>query len=820
MSTKNDNLTDNNPLALSESNPWQQYFADSEIRKIIRQDVDRTFPDIDFFRDERVQEKMTDILFIYCKIHHDVSYRQGMHELLAPFYWVIATESILDVPKEDLDQFKSSDSINAIIAQVLDSNYIEHDAYLLFDKLMSYAKPWYEYNNSVQSNSSSSKSSSDVGPNPSQTSSNLNPVVGVCQRIHHQLLRTSNPPLYKHLESFGIEPQLYGIRWLRLLFGREFEFHELLKLWDGIFAQDPTLNIVEYVCLAILLRLHDQLMDGDYADCLTLLMRGTQITKPVTLVEQAKYLQGNLSHDGALQILQQNDIRLGKEPRESLWRNEENKSLENYHYQHRDSLISHHQRSSNQNFNGLSNLTRGVMKSPQVRDFNKAIAGVMGTVQKNVNLFGDNMLGRSSDGQYNRRRLTVSSEFPDSIDRITTQRQTKTTLLRSSSNSSIHQSLSTKDDATTLKAMVKMNRQMGDLMAQCIAVLEKELFPTQSSSSFTSSTAIKKDITTPDTHSTNDHEKMSNTEKPETTITMETDSPTLESIDTTTIKNNNSKDMSSSLNDEKTEIDEASIIFTLAGLKHIRDVLQGKQLQFDSNILDYQSINKQPSKINNKIKTNNNDNDKNNGNDNHNKNTNPRTSDNDWTIVDTTPEKSSVDTQSQSQQQVPNTPHSPLAQTVSPSPPLSSYISSSPPASKQHVTYSIEDLLSDTEYQQKKNEDAKVSHHSVNNKFKWMIDGENKDSNGMTNILDTTKSTNTSSSGSSHALFDDISNNPIVPPGQSLRQMNRKRSSLILNKNTQQNNTSSSSSPSVSQIDPLDAQNLDKRYFYEYDMYH
>jgi hypothetical protein len=47
-------------------------------------------------------------------------------------------------------------------------------------------------------------------------------------------------------------------RWIRLLFGREFEIHSLLVLWDAIFAQDPTLQIVDYICLAILLRLRDQ----------------------------------------------------------------------------------------------------------------------------------------------------------------------------------------------------------------------------------------------------------------------------------------------------------------------------------------------------------------------------------------------------------------------------------------------------------------------------------------------------------------------------------------------------------------------------------
>jgi TBC1 domain family protein 5 len=53
-----------------------------------------SFPDVDFFRQADVQQCLTDILFIYCKLNRDVSYRQGMHELLAPFYWIISNESI------------------------------------------------------------------------------------------------------------------------------------------------------------------------------------------------------------------------------------------------------------------------------------------------------------------------------------------------------------------------------------------------------------------------------------------------------------------------------------------------------------------------------------------------------------------------------------------------------------------------------------------------------------------------------------------------------------------------------------------------------
>jgi hypothetical protein len=32
----------NNPLSLAEDSPWQQFFVDSELKKIIQQDVERT----------------------------------------------------------------------------------------------------------------------------------------------------------------------------------------------------------------------------------------------------------------------------------------------------------------------------------------------------------------------------------------------------------------------------------------------------------------------------------------------------------------------------------------------------------------------------------------------------------------------------------------------------------------------------------------------------------------------------------------------------------------------------------------------------------
>ncbi|KAI8099001.1 rab-GTPase-TBC domain-containing protein [Halteromyces radiatus] len=751
MTKKNDNLTDNNPLALNENNPWQQYFADSEIRKIIRQDVDRTFPDVEFFRNETVQEKMTDILFIYCKIHHEVSYRQGMHELLAPFYWNIATESLDGVSTEDIDACLS-DPTNRLMTQVLDPAFIEHDAFLLFDRLMSYAKPWYEFNNTTtpapaKSLNRRSKSALDLtvdhhgDSGKAQMATSLNPVVGVCQRIHHQYLRQVDPPLYKHLESFGIEPQLFGIRWLRLLFGREFEFHELLRLWDAIFAQDPTLKIVEFVCVALLLRLHDQLIENDYAECLTLLMRGTRISNPITLVEQAKYLHGNLSHDGALQVLRQNDLRAGKEPRASLWKNDlENAALPQQH------LSSYPRRSQVSNLDNITNITRGVMKSPQVRDLNKTIAGVMGTVHKNVNLFGDNVLGRGSfDGQTQRRRLTVPSEFPDSIDRIAPMAQSykhSSTLPRSSSSNNIQRTSSDHTTSTGLATLQKVNRQMGDMMARCIDVLEKEIFSAETSPS------IQRNDTTPIDLDTTTFKE--NKEDTTTTISQEQHQIDEKNLPVVT--------------QGKQGLDEASVTLALAGLKHIRDVLQGRQSRFDSNMLSGLELSKDSNNNNNSLLS--------------------KAEQRDI-IKKPLPDIQQKPLHHPTSAESVETGKTPAIQTPSPTRPITvndtikhipSTTTSATSSTPTKVTYSIEDLLSDPALQS-----GGIDSQDTN-KFSWLDNDDKPTSDQPPSLFQKTE--------------------------VSHDQQRRRRPSYGLTTTTD-----------LHHVDPLDAKNVDKHYDYEYDIY-
>ncbi len=74
--------------------PWQEFFRDSELLDVIKLDLSRTYPDLEFFQSEQTQRQMLHILFVWSKLNANTSYRQGMNELLAPLLLLVAAEAI------------------------------------------------------------------------------------------------------------------------------------------------------------------------------------------------------------------------------------------------------------------------------------------------------------------------------------------------------------------------------------------------------------------------------------------------------------------------------------------------------------------------------------------------------------------------------------------------------------------------------------------------------------------------------------------------------------------------------------------------------
>ncbi|KAG9239781.1 rab-GTPase-TBC domain-containing protein [Amylocarpus encephaloides] len=283
------------PLDDDKSSPWNTMRMDEEIRAEIYQDVERCMPEEDYFRQPETQRILLDILFVFCKINQDVGYRQGMHEVLAPILWVVEQDAI---DRHSYEHSLTSQS-DEIMSEMLDPAYIEHDAFTLFSLIMRSAKTFYELGEPDR------KTTTPTNPSTG-SQQGASPIVERSKRIHEVYLGRLDPDLATHLTIIEILPQIFIIRWIRLLFGREFPFEELLTLWDTLLAEDPCLDLVDMICVAMLLRIRWQLIEANYSTALVLLLKYPAPIEPHgprTFVDDAIFLRDNFSAVGGATII-------------------------------------------------------------------------------------------------------------------------------------------------------------------------------------------------------------------------------------------------------------------------------------------------------------------------------------------------------------------------------------------------------------------------------------------------------------------------------------------------------------------------------------
>uniref|UniRef100_A0A7N6AU98 Rab-GAP TBC domain-containing protein n=1 Tax=Anabas testudineus TaxID=64144 RepID=A0A7N6AU98_ANATE len=238
-------LVVNNPLSQDEGSLWNKFFQDKELKGMIKQDVLRTFPEICYFQDDDVRTKLTDILFCYARENEQLLYKQGMHELLAPIVFVLHCDH------QAFQHASETASPSEEMKCLLNPVYLEHDAYAMFSQLMETAEPWFSsFEREVRKGKEEMLTSipfarpQDAGPSVA--------IVTKVNRIQDQMVKKHDVELHMHLNRLEIAPQIYGIRWVRLLFGREFPLQDLLVVWDALFADSITLDLVDYIFVAML----------------------------------------------------------------------------------------------------------------------------------------------------------------------------------------------------------------------------------------------------------------------------------------------------------------------------------------------------------------------------------------------------------------------------------------------------------------------------------------------------------------------------------------------------------------------------------------
>lgn len=211
------------PLSQSKDSKWNQHFRDTELRQLIKQDVVRTNPNVDYYHTLHVQEIMINVLFCYAREYPSICYRQGMHEILAPLIFVLHC----DLQSLGHIQEETTISLDPLLVTVLNPNYIEEDSYHLFCQIMNSLELFYRINdmtitesgqltNIPKSDTHSSSSNSPVktvipttGASPKRTSEIE--VVHQLNLIRDKIFAKQDLHLHNHLLKLEIPLALFGM---------------------------------------------------------------------------------------------------------------------------------------------------------------------------------------------------------------------------------------------------------------------------------------------------------------------------------------------------------------------------------------------------------------------------------------------------------------------------------------------------------------------------------------------------------------------------------------------------------------------------------
>ncbi|KAK2951584.1 putative TBC1 domain family member 5 [Blattamonas nauphoetae] len=269
------------PLSSSSDSSWSKFFENKEIEEQISRDLARIHYDIPMFQNKAVLQMLLEILLVWAKINAEIGYKQGMHEILAGLAYGLIKTSIL--PQKLVKP--TPEDHRALLSFLMDFTSVQADLFAIFDSVMQITSKWFFDPVQIPEEQRQIKrvnhvlGTSALAEPDSLHFAEVPAVVRKSRRIF-VVLKSRDADYAKKLDSLQVEPHLYMLPWLRLLFLRVFPFPQSLRVWDALFAASTQrtglaeLGLVDYQSLALLLRVRGDIMNPqtDANTCLSLLM--------------------------------------------------------------------------------------------------------------------------------------------------------------------------------------------------------------------------------------------------------------------------------------------------------------------------------------------------------------------------------------------------------------------------------------------------------------------------------------------------------------------------------------------------------------------
>ena len=281
---------------------------DTKIKNLINIDLDRTYQEIDLFLQNKTRNILANVLYIWAKENPEVSYRQGMHELLAnilivfyPFYFTHNTkpknkkEDIIDFLK-DVNLYK-----NDIYLFFHDEEEIQADLFYTFESLMKKGMTNLFDPHILQKDEPGYKLY-EIFPQMWKDDSNEDKPTYVYRRsslLIKEKLKSLDNELYSHFKKIDLNCEAFLQRYLRCIFCREFNLNDVFIIWDIIF-HDYYINrskekydfiYMEYIAMAMIFKIRDSLKDGDQNECFSMLFKYPEIKDIMDIVKLSKKVE-------------------------------------------------------------------------------------------------------------------------------------------------------------------------------------------------------------------------------------------------------------------------------------------------------------------------------------------------------------------------------------------------------------------------------------------------------------------------------------------------------------------------------------------------
>ena len=187
------------------------------------------------------------ILFIYSNFFPDLSYVQGMNEIIAPIYYIFS--------------FDKTYGVESSIEN------IEADTFWTFNSLMNHIKDNFKHENAIEN-------------------------ICIEKKIKKlkKMLAIIDFQLYNHFDVFKVEYYTFAYRWFILFFSQEFLLIDILRLWDYLFAPDDKYLNCYFVSLAVLELKRDELLVSDLSGILSNLksFKGLNVEDIISLAKKIK----------------------------------------------------------------------------------------------------------------------------------------------------------------------------------------------------------------------------------------------------------------------------------------------------------------------------------------------------------------------------------------------------------------------------------------------------------------------------------------------------------------------------------------------------